>query len=379
MIKKSSDPESWYIYDNMRGVATLGGGQSDIKLRANSSGVEGSLAGDAIAFNATGFNLETSDNELNNSGSTYIYVAIRRGPMAVPTLGTTVFSPQVQTPPGGTYTIAANSGFPIDWLPTRQKDTVTDWYQTSRLTNNYMSPNTTAAESPNIYGFDLMQGVSAGWNASPTVSYAFRRAPSFFDVVAYTGTGSLRTVAHNLAAVPELIIVKRRSATNSWYIYNSTIGAANVMGLNSALGSSADNAAWNSTSPTSAVFTVNTESAVNFSGQTYVAYLFATCSGVSKVGSYTGTGALQTVNCGFTSGARFILIKRTDATGDWWVYNSASGITSGNDPYLLMNSTDAEVTGTNYVDTDTTGFKVTAAAPAGLNASGGTYIFLAIA
>jgi hypothetical protein len=383
MIKKSSDAESWYIYDNMRGVATLGGGQSDKKLRANSSGVEGSLAGDAIAFNATGFNLETSDNELNNSGSTYIYVAIRRGPMAVPTLGTTVFSPQVQTPTGGANnSMAANSGFPIDWLPTRQKDTVIDWYQTSRLTNNYMQPNTTNSEGAYIYGFDRMSGVgggSSGWNTNPTVSYAFRRAPSFFDVVCYTGTGSATTQTHNLGVVPELMIVRQRSGTNDWVVYSQPVGNTAVLALNLTSDQITFPNAWNDTTPTSSVFTVGISSVVNASAGTYVAYLFATCAGVSKVGSYTGTGALQTVNCGFTSGARFILIKRTDATGDWWVYNSASGITSGNDPYLLMNSTAAEVTGTNYVDTTAVGFQVTAAAPAGLNASGGTYIFLAIA
>ena len=127
--------------------------------------------------------------------------------------------------------------------------------------------------------------------------------------------------------------------------------------------------------PTASVFSVNSGL---YATDNYVAYLFATCAGVSKVGSYTGTGALQTVNCGFTSGARFVLIKRTDSTGDWWTYDSARGITSGNDPYLFLNSTAAEVTSTNYVDTDSTGFKVTAAAPAGLNASGGSFIFLAI-
>ena len=73
------------------------------------------------------------------------------------------------------------------------------------------------------------------------------------------------------------------------------------------------------------------------------------------------------------------MIKRTDSNGDWYVWDSARGITASDDPYLLLNKTAAEVTNTNYVDTDTTGFKVTAAAPAGINASGGTYIFLAIA
>jgi hypothetical protein len=60
------------------------------------------------------------------------------------------------------------------------------------------------------------------------------------------------------------------------------------------------------------------------------------------------------------------------------VYDSARGLSSGNDPYLLLNTTDAEVTSTNYVDTTSVGFQVTAAAPAALNANGGTFVFLAI-
>ena len=75
-----------------------------------------------------------------------------------------------------------------------------------------------------------------------------------------------------------------------------------------------------------------------------------------------------------------MLIKRTDATGDWWVYDIARGISSSNDPYLFLNNdAEAEVDTTNYVDTDPTGFKLTASAPAGLNANGGTYLFFAIA
>ena len=100
---------------------------------------------------------------------------------------------------------------------------------------------------------------------------------------------------------------------------------------------------------------------------------------MSKVGSYTGTGTTQTINCGFTTGARFVLIKRTDSTGDWYVWDSARGIVAGNDPYIALNTTAAEVTGTDYVDTDNSGFQLSSTAPAALNANGGTYIFLAIA
>ena len=112
---------------------------------------------------------------------------------------------------------------------------------------------------------------------------------------------------------------------------------------------------------------------------TYIAYLFATVPGISKVGSYTGTSATVNVDCGFSAGARFILIKRSDSTGDWYVYDTARGIISGNDPYILLNTTAAQVTNTDYIDPLASGFTVTSSAPVGLNADGGTYIFLAIA
>jgi hypothetical protein len=100
---------------------------------------------------------------------------------------------------------------------------------------------------------------------------------------------------------------------------------------------------------------------------------------VSKVGSYTGTGTTQVINCGFTAGSRFVLIKRTDSTGDWYFWDSARGIVAGNDPYLLLNTDAAQVTNTDFVDTAATGFEITSTAPAAINASGGTFIFLAIA
>jgi hypothetical protein len=127
------------------------------------------------------------------------------------------------------------------------------------------------------------------------------------------------------------------------------------------------------------VFSVGTNADVNTNNATYVAYLFASVTGVSKVGSYTGTGSTQTINCGFTAGSRFVMVKRTDSTGDWYVWDSARGIVSGNDPYLLLNSTAAEVTNTDYIDTANSGFEISSTAPAAINANGGTFVFLAIA
>lgn len=72
------------------------------------------------------------------------------------------------------------------------------------------------------------------------------------------------------------------------------------------------------------------------------------------------------------------MIKRTDDVGDWYYWDSTRGIVAGNDPYLLLNSTAAEVTSTDYVDTSAAGFELTSTAPAAINASGGSFVFLAI-
>lgn len=142
---------------------------------------------------------------------------------------------------------------------------------------------------------------------------------------------------------------------------------------------------FSNTAPTASVFSLGNQGGggtyrLNGSGDTYIAYLWATVTGISKVGSYTGTGSDLNVDCGFSAGARFILIKRTDSSSDgWYIYDSARGIVAGNDPYVLLNSTNAEVTNTDYIDPLSSGFTVTSSAPADLNASSGTYIFLAIA
>ena len=133
------------------------------------------------------------------------------------------------------------------------------------------------------------------------------------------------------------------------------------------------------TLPTDSVFYLSDAIATNNSGSTYIAYLFATLPGVSKVGSYTGNGSSQTINCGFTSGVRFILIKRTDSAGDWYVWDSARGIVAGNDPHLSLNTTAAEVTTDDSVDAESSGFIVNQDAGTNVNVNTASYIFLAIA
>jgi hypothetical protein len=361
-------------------------GSTDARLNPNRSDAENNTV-DVLSPTATGFELKTAAGAYNGLDETMIYIAIRRGPMKVPTSGTSVFSPNISSGSVGTV---ITTNFPVDMQINAVRDITFDKTVVDRLRGVVTTPtdtlatrlrtNLTNAEGDNFY--------SRGWNNTgfqmPTtiadasdVFWSFRRAPSFFDEVCYLGTGVATTVTHNLAAVPELMIVKGRAGTRGWRVYFGVNTKAAE--LNSTGSADTNSVFWNNTSPTSSVFTVGTDSDVNSSAVNYVAYLFATCAGVSKVGSYTGTGTTLQIDCGFTGGARFVLIKRTDSTGAWYVWDTARGIVSGNDPYLLLNSTAAEDTSTDYIDTYSAGFEISSTAPAAINASGGTYIFLAIA
>ena len=232
-------------------------------------------------------------------------------------------------------------------------------------------------------GFSLGNSLSTNATSAPYINYALRRAPGFMDVVCYTGTGSNAVVKHSLSVIPEVIITKRRDATRNWAYYTN-LGASTYTAaiINDTYAPGATPASYDTAltaQPSSTDFYVGTSYDCNAPTGTYVAYLFASLPGISKVSSYTGTGADLNVDCGFSAGARFILIKRTDASGDWYVWDSARGISAGNDPYLLINTYTAQVTSTDYIDPLASGFTVTSSAPAALNASGGTYIFLAIA
>ena len=384
LIKLSAGVQDWILLDNMRGMSQT----SDRYLFPNLSSAEGVWNPAGLIPTATGFNCA---NAVLNSSATYIYIAIRRGPMAVPTTGTSVFAPLAVNNATGTVN---TTGFPVDlqmqfYRPGGISPGTSQWIDrlrgfssTSTDSGNRLYTTGTEAEAATAIGTLFNNtGFSTGasW-ASVSMSYNnLRRAPSFMDVVCYTGTGSSpATQNHNLGVIPEFILTKKRSAAQDWYPFFQNGSVTNWMqffALSSAAGSSAGDL---SSDVSATTFSANTFSSNN-SSATYVAYLFATCAGVSKVGKYTGTGTTLQINCGFTAGARFVLIKRTDSTGDWYVWDSARGIVAGNDPYLLLNSTAAEVTNTDYVDTYSAGFEISSTAPAAINASGGNFVFLAIA
>jgi hypothetical protein len=371
MWKATSGPGSWYMSDTSRGSTADG---AINYLLANTSGAEAS--GTGYKINATGFTVAGF-----GASVTYIYLAIRR-PNKPPTVGTQVFAIDTRGSTGDTKTPGFRSPFAADMTITNDTDsTNTDFKRTAcRLTGaNELIPSSTAAEYAGTnFKWDYPNGMYLNATTDATqIAWMFKRAPGVFDVVCYTGTGVAHTESHNLGVVPELIITKSRSNAYNWEVGHVALGTTGRLRLNTTGIGYDISAFW--TAFTSSGFTLTTASDVNLNAATFVAYLFATKAGISKVGSYTGTATTNAIDCGFTTGARFVLIKRTDSTGDWYVWDTVRGIIAGNDPYLLLNSTAAEVTSTDYIDSYTSGFELSSTAPAAINASGGTYIYLAFA
>jgi hypothetical protein len=209
--------------------------------------------------------------------------------------------------------------------------------------------------------FDAMDGwgiSQSSWEASGDfLFYNWKRASGFFDVVAYTGNGTAgRTVSHNLGVAPEMMWIKKRSGSYEWIVYSPA--GDGYLRLNTTEVYATSNVLWNATSPTATEFTLGGFTHVNGSGDTYIAYLFASLPGISKLGSFTATGSALDIDCGFTSGARFVLIRRTNSTGDWFVFDSVRGITDSTSPYLYLNSTSSESVA-SYIDPLASGFTVT--------------------
>jgi hypothetical protein len=394
LVKRTDTTSDWIVVDVMRGAVAGGqvqniyanGTSAEVQVGSVAPGATGIMSGNTAAW-----------GESNASGGNYIYMAIRRGPMKTPTLGTSVFAPVVLSSsavPGDAIT----TNFPVDMeiLSLRNvageskplQSRLTGQSNSSTSSNAVLYTDRTDAEtnvSPaRTYGWDSNVGLKmGGWpQYYNQVYWNFRRAPGFFDVVCYTGTGNPLTLNHNLGVAPELILYKSRSSAEYWLAQSSALSSVTdsylLPNYNSAAGSISG--LWRT--PTTTTFGIALSgnlTGANTAGVTYVSYLFASCPGVSKVGSYTGNGSSQTINCAFTTGARYVLIKRTDSTGNWFVWDSARGIVAGNDPYLALNSTAAEVTTDDSVDTDNTGFIVNQVAASNVNVNGGNYIFLAIA
>jgi hypothetical protein len=394
MIKASSRAASWTMFDNMRGIST---GGLDAFLSANEATEESSQ--DYLSLLPTGFQITNAGaSRVNESGQTYIYLAIRR-PNKPPTSGTQVYNAIARTGTGAAATVTGVGFAPDLIIPFCKDGTQNGGMTYDRLRGPLLGMFTSATNAESSLASSVtafnMDGVALGTygdvnsSTKPFINWFFRRAVGVFDEVCYTGSGSSpQVLTHNLTVTPEMMIVKFRDGSTNWYVYTATVGNTGALYLDGTGTPTTSAVFWNNTSPTATQFTVG--SFPSGAGN-YVAYLFATKAGISFVGSYTGNGGTadsagtsQTINCGFTTGSRFVMIKCTSHTSDWVVIDTTRGLIAGNDPTLSLNTAAAEVTGQDLLDPDNSGFIVNqlgsaAGTSANFNVTGRTYIVLSFA
>ena len=372
LLKSTNAALPWVVIDCIRGIVS---GGDDQRIYPNATDAESSftyaaLVADGVEFGGAG--LLASEH--------YIFMAIRR-PMKTPETADEVFAIDTRGSTADGKEPAYRSDFPVDMALRTYVLAAVDRNIASRLTQGEsLATNTTGAEIINaLHAFDYSNGWYADTGVSAdTYSWMWKRATGFFDVVVYTGDSVPgREVPHNLGVAPEMMLVKTRNDTVGWLCYTEGTTEFDFLYLN------LDNARqtssiWYDTAPTDTVFTLNNTNGLNSTGDTHIAYLFATLAGISKVGSYTGNGTSQTIDCGFSAGARFVLIKRTDLAGNWHVWDTLRGIVAGDDPHFNLNDTAAQVTNDDSIDPESSGFIVNQVAATNVNVTSAEYIFYAV-
>jgi hypothetical protein len=345
------------------------------------------------------------------------FVALNTFNLPTPTIGATAstqagkyFNTVLYTGNGSTQSITG-VGFQPDfvWGKSRTAAEFHSLQDVVRGTNSLLHTNTTGAEiasgsnaltSFNSDGFSVgswnefnqsgQSYVAWNWRASNATavtntagsitSTVSANTSAGFSVVTYTGTGSNATVGHGLGVAPSMVIVKRRSASgDDWICYNANLGNTKFIRLNTTGIASTFNL-WQNTTPTSTVFSLATDVAVNGSGSTYVAYCFSEVAGYSKAFSYTGNGSTDGVFTYLGFKPKFIMIKQSSASGEnWEMWDSVRGSYNINTPLLYANLSNAETAGTAArFDALSNGFKIRST-NGGVNTSGATYIGLAFA
>jgi len=350
------------------------------------------------------------------------FVALNTQNLPTPTIsnGANYMAASTYTGTGSSLTIANTVGstsFQPDFVWVKGRSGATDHalYDSVRGTTKDLVSNSTAAETTQATGltafgstgFTIGALAKMNTNAATYVGWQWKASGSTvsntngsitstvsagatqgFSVVTYTGTGANATVGHGLGVAPSMVIVKKRSAAgDQWYVYHasnlspSSNAGNNRVFLNLTAASNQDIAAWNNTNPTSSVFSIGTSTEVNGSGATFVAYCFAPVAGYSAFGSYTGNGSTDGpfVYCGFRP--RWVMVKRTDATGNWPMIDSSRGTYNADILALFANLSNAEGTysANSGFDLLSNGFKLREPANNDINFSGGTYIFAAFA
>jgi hypothetical protein len=282
-------------------------------------------------------------------------------------------------------------------------------YDVIRTPLDSLQSNSSNAESAdgdglsafNSDGFTVTQGANTeynnsgvnyvGWNwlASNTTasntdgsitSTVSANTTSGFSIVSYTGTGSNATVGHGLGSTPKFVTIKNRTTTGwSWKTHHVAITPSQRVHLNTTDPATTDTAAFNSTAPTSSVFSVGTSVGTNGSSNNYIAYCFSDVKGYSKFGSYTGNGSTDGafVYTGFKPA--WVMVKRVDSgsSAGWLMFDNKRLGYNGGNSFLEAHVTAAE-SSAERIDILSSGFKNRSTTQVN-NASGGSYIYMAFA
>ena len=373
-VKRIDTTGAWRIVDVSRGMNAPG------EPAGNALGTDG--GGEAVNGHYHPFATGFTDGGSVAANATFVYMAIRR-PNKAPTNGSQVYSAggsrsgingtsvltSAQFPPDLHLCVDSGGNGPSFGTRLIGKDRL---LQTN--TNNQEYAYTPVWE-PSMNGASVSFSGLVNYSGHLYYDYFFKRAPGFMDIVCVTGNPKSATTAHSLGVTPELVIFKNRTGvTLNWLVWLPTLFPGKTLYLNTT-GAIATSASTLTASATNATF----NNFGNNPGEKAVAYLLSSLSGISKVGSYTGNGASQTINCGFAAGARFVLIKRTDAAGDWYVWDTVRGIVAANDPHFSLNTGAGDVTTDDSLDPQASGFIVNQVAATNINLVGGTYLYWAIA
>ena len=256
---------------------------------------------------------------------------------------------------------------------------------TLRGATKSISTDSTGAESTiatqltafNADGFTLGDHFTTNLSGKTYVAWQFMEAQGFFDIVEYTGDGVAgRTVALDLddgTAEFGMSIVKNLELSTLWAVQHRSLPATQYLVLNDNATAATSAGAWNNTAATTTALTLGATNYSNELNDSFISYNFA--HNPSKgifCGSYVGTGAAgnkQTT----TFPVGWVMIKRTDGTYNWYVFDIKRGGASA----LYPDATFTEGAGTD-VTFNTDGFELLDAHP-GTNKTGGNYIFMAIA
>jgi len=243
--------------------------------------------------------------------------------------------------------------------------------------------NNVNQSSNNIVAWNWKAGGSASSNSNGSItSSVSANTTAGFSIVSYTGTGSNATVGHGLGSVPKMMIHKDRdNSSYQWGVYHHSLGNQKNLNLNSTAAANNDSGGvyYNSTTPTSSVYSLGTNIGYNKASDTYISYIFSEVKGFSKFGSYTGNGNADGtfVYTGFKPA--FLIIKRSSATEDWGLIdNKRDPNNDGSSSQLFPNGSNVEDTSNDRADFLSNGFKVRVTSPQ-WNGSGSTYIYMAFA